>query len=184
MTNYRVLVNATKGEQLVVERQYRTGPESWTTIDKYLTTNLAQLPKRREAWMKEAVAMFASGTGCCATPQPVTDPETNTQYCGVCSQPLDGGRHLLVLPPANEYGSRTGEVPTIENGGLGEGLPRANAEVGAVYGISSLQKFAVGAAGRSQRGKSKPDHAHEVTKNDAGMDHDFVDPETILPSIY
>lgn len=57
---YRVLVTATKGEQLVVERQYANDnfPHDWMTTDKYLTADLRKLPARTRPWMTQVPETF------------------------------------------------------------------------------------------------------------------------------
>jgi len=58
IADYRVLVTATRGEQLVVERQYQASPNHWVTIDKYLTADINKLPKQHGAWAEEVPALF------------------------------------------------------------------------------------------------------------------------------
>ncbi len=58
LVDYRIQVTATKGEQLVVERQYQTSPNLWVTVAKYMTDNLSKLPKKCQPWMLQVPAMF------------------------------------------------------------------------------------------------------------------------------
>lgn len=45
--DYRIVVSPTKGEQILVERQFQASPGKWITVSKYMTADLAVAPKGR-----------------------------------------------------------------------------------------------------------------------------------------
>lgn len=58
LTDYRIQVTATRGEQLIVERQYQSSPDHWVTTGKYMTAEISRIPKNREHWMEEVPSLF------------------------------------------------------------------------------------------------------------------------------
>lgn len=161
---YRIQVTATKGEQMVVERQYEASINNWVTVGKYLTSNVQRLPKQHQPWMEVVPALFACSTlpRCIICGWPLADRVEDGCVAGNCSyRPASGTaeemrirqRHAQLLADAQ------GEVILCDK-------PCASAEADIVCG------------------EPRASHTPEAAKGDVSMDHDFVDPETILPSIY
>lgn len=93
LTSYRIQVTATRGEQLVVERQYQASRDKWVTTGKYLTANIAVLPKHHSDWMEMVPAMFADSKlpRCLICGWPLADRVEDGCVPGNCSyRPVEG----------------------------------------------------------------------------------------------
>lgn len=58
LVDYRTQASATKGDQILVERQYQASPGVWVTTGKYLTASLGKVPKKPEEWMRKVPSLF------------------------------------------------------------------------------------------------------------------------------
>ena len=202
MTDFRIQVTSTKGEQLVVERQFQVGPDTWQTIEKYLTTDLARIPKNHSKWMELALAMFKNPIvpRCLVCDFPLVDKVEEGCVPGNCSyRPALGtaeythiaNRRAALLAAEDAYCT----VAAVEEHAP---QPALDEETNTEYcrarsdpldnGKHFLRKLVpptcVSAEAGIVCGEPQAAHTLEAAKTDVGMDHDFVDPEKVLPSIY
>lgn len=166
LTNYRIQVTATRGEQLVVERQYQASPGQWVTVSKYLTADINRLPKKHEAWAEEVAAVFQNSVlpRCLICDFPLAATVEDGCVPGNCSyRPADGSPEYYRIE-ARRRALRASWDQL--DGTILSDVPCASVEAGIVCG--------------------QPQSAHtpEAARGDVGMDHDFVDPENVLPSEY
>lgn len=122
MIDYRICVTGTRGEQLVVEKQYQAAPGQWVTSDKYLTNDINVVPtkQKRRPWMELVPALFKSSEvlrciicgfplansvdeGCVPGNCSYRPPHGSTEYARIQEKKVSIERDAVATVPENEF---------------------------------------------------------------------------------